>query len=363
MLIKLLKAIILGALVGLLMLWLFPQIRTNQSTVDLLPTIDSEVQTSPISFYEAVNIAAPTVVYVYNRAADTEHSNEQLGIRTLGSGVIMRSDGYILTNMHVVSGAEQIVVSLQNGSTYEAQLVGADDLTDLAVLKIDAEELQAIPVNLDRKTRVGDLVLAIGNPYNLGVSITQGIISATGRISLSLSGRQNFLQTDAAINHGNSGGALVNSLGELVGINTLSFDKNEDGTPTTGGLNFAIPTELAIKVMNKIIQDGRVIRGYFGIKGGDVKMTPTDGTEEITGIYVSALDESGPAAKAGIKIGDVLIQVNDLPTLSTLGTLDRVAEIEPGTAIPVILIRDEYAIELQLTVGEYPEKGSLSEAP
>ncbi|SES74416.1 outer membrane-stress sensor serine endopeptidase DegS [Thorsellia anophelis] len=359
MLIKLLKAIVLGAIVGILMIWLFPQIRTKHPEIDVLPTTDNVVQVAPISFHEAVNIAAPTVVYVYNRGVGDENDKEQLGIRTLGSGVVMRSDGYILTNMHVISGAEQIVVSLQNGSTFEAELVGADDLTDLAVLKIDAIDLLAIPVNLERKTRVGDVVLAIGNPYNLGVSITQGIISATGRISLSLSGRQNFLQTDAAINHGNSGGALVNSLGELVGINTLSFDKNEDGTPTTGGLNFAIPTELAIKVMNKIIKDGRVIRGYFGIKGGDVKMTSTDGVEEITGIYVSALDETGPAAKAGIRVGDVLIKVNNLSVLSTLDALDKVAEIAPGTIIPVVLIRDEYAIELQLTVGKYPEKESF----
>lgn len=361
MLIKILKSILLGLFVGILMVWLFPQIRYQPTEPSQVLNVTNEEMREPISFSHAVNIAAPTVVYVYNRSIDEDADDDKkLGIRTLGSGVIMSKDGYILTNMHVVKGAKQIVVSLQDGSTYEATLVGADDLTDLAVLKINADNLQVIPVNLERKPKVGDLALAIGNPYNLGVSISQGIISATGRVGLSLSGRQNFLQTDAAINHGNSGGALINSLGELVGINTLSFDKNEDGTPITGGLNFAIPTELAIKVMNKIIKDGRVIRGYFGIKGGDVKMTPNDGTGEVTGIFVSALDDKGPAAKAGIEVGDVLISVNDLPTLSTLGTLDRVAEIAPGTEIPIILIRDEYPMELKLIVGEYPEELTIN---
>lgn len=163
------------------------------------------------------------MVYVYNRSMNSSAHN-QLEIRTLGSGVIMNQKGYLLTNKHVINDAEQIIVALQDGRVYEALLVGSDSLTDLAVLKIDANNLPVIPINPDRQPHIGDVVMAIGNPYNLGQTITQGIISATGRIGLSPSGRQNFLQTDASINHGNSGGALINTLGELVGINTLSFD-------------------------------------------------------------------------------------------------------------------------------------------
>ncbi|MFC0179678.1 outer membrane-stress sensor serine endopeptidase DegS [Thorsellia kenyensis] len=352
---QLIKAAVMGLSVGGLLLVLFPQIRQVNQPNTTTSLIDNVMDSTPISYSKAVAIAAPTVVYVYNRAPNNELKDSQLGIQTLGSGVVMRSDGYILTNGHVIKGAQQIVVSLQDGNTYEANLVGEDELTDLAVLKIDADNLKAIPVNLNRTTRVGDLVLAIGNPYNLGVSITQGIISATGRVSLSQSGRQNFLQTDAAINHGNSGGALVNSLGELVGINTLSFENTSEDSPhISGGLSFAIPTELALKVMNKIIEDGKVIRGYFGITGGDIKLSRKDSLEEINGIYVSAMDEQGPAAKSGIKIGDILIKVNDLPTVNTLDTLDRVAEIEPGTKIPILLIRNDYPLELELTVDQYP---------
>jgi serine protease DegS len=166
--------------------------------------------------------APPAVVNVYNRALNSTSHNQL----TLGSGVIMDQRGYILTNKHVINDADQIIVALQDGRVFEALLVGSDTLTDLAVLKINATGgLPVIPINPKRTPHIGDVVLAIGNPYNLGQTITQGIISATGRIGLNPTGRQNFLQTDASINHGNSGGALVNSLGELMGINTLSFDK------------------------------------------------------------------------------------------------------------------------------------------
>lgn len=357
--IGLLRSIAIGLGVGIMILWVFPQLRHSESAADLIVPAQQ-----PESYHQAVSVAAPTVVYVYNRAQESEidsnntEDQKPLSIQTLGSGVIMTKDGYILTNKHVVSGAEQIVVSLQDGSTYEAKLIGSDHLTDLAVLKIDTDNLPFIPVNLERKTRVGDVVLAIGNPLNLGVSITQGIISATGRVSLSQSGRQNFLQTDAAINHGNSGGALVNSLGELVGINTLSIDKESDNHTQSaqGGLNFAIPTELAMKIMEKLIADGKVIRGYLGITGGDVKLTAEDNSDEITGIYVSDFDINGPAAKAGIHKGDVIIQVNDLPIFSTLSTLDRVAEIKPNTVIPIVVIRDEQPVSINLVVDEFPEE-------
>ena len=220
------------------------------------PQFDSTDET-PASYNLAVRRAAPAVVNVYNRGLNT-NSHNQLEIRTLGSGVIMDQRGYIITNKHVINDADQIIVALQDGRVFEALLVGSDSLTDLAVLKINATGgLPTIPINARRVPHIGDVVLAIGNPYNLGQTIyLGGLLVPRGRIGLNPTGRQNFLQTDASINHGNSGGALVNSLGELMGINTLSFDTSNDGE-TPEGIGFAIPFQLATKIMDKLIRDGR----------------------------------------------------------------------------------------------------------
>jgi serine protease DegS len=268
------------------------------------------------------------VVNVYNRALNSTSHNQL----TLGSGVIMDQRGYILTNKHVINDADQIIVALQDGRVFEALLVGSDTLTDLAVLKINANAgLPVIPINPKRVPHIGDVVLAIGNPYNLGQTITQGIISATGRIGLNPTGRQNFLQTDASINHGNSGGALVNSLGELMGINTLSFDKSNDGE-TPEGIGFAIPFQLATKIMDKLIRDGRVIRGYIGISGREIAPLHAQGggIDQLQGIVVNDVAPDGPAAQAGIRANDVIISVNDKPAVSALETMDQVAEIRPA---------------------------------
>ncbi len=215
-----------------------------------------------MSYNAAVKIASPAVVNVYSRNFSSE--NETFEVKNLGSGVIMSRDGYILTNRHVIEDADQIVIALQNGAiSTNVKLVGDDSLTDLAVLKIEGENLPTIPQNPERKLQIGDVVLAIGNPLNLGQSITQGIVSAIGRKTLTESGRQNFIQTDVSINQGNSGGALINTAGELIGINTLRFGKNTN--ELSEGLNFAIPINLANQIMSKIIKDGRVIRGYFGV--------------------------------------------------------------------------------------------------
>ena len=270
----------------------------------------------------------------------------------------MDERGYIVTNKHVVNNANQIIVALQDGRVFEALMVGSDNLTDLAVLKINATNLPVIPINRKRIPHIGDVVMAIGNPYNLGQTITQGIISATGRIGLSPSGRQNFLQTDASINHGNSGGALVNTLGELMGINTLSFDKSNDGE-TPEGIGFAIPTQLATKIMEKLIRDGRVIRGYIGIKEGR-EIAPlhaqTQGMEQIQGIIVNELDPGGAAELAGIHVNDVIVSVNNKPAVSALETMDQVAEIRPGSVIPVVVMRDDRKLTLQVTIQEFKEE-------
>ena len=295
------------------------------------------------------------MVNVYNRGLNSSAHN-QLEIRTLGSGVIMDDRGYIITNKHVINDADQIIVALQDGRVFEALLVGSDSLTDLAVLKINAMGgLPTIPINRKRTPHIGDVVLAIGNPYNLGQTITQGIISATGRIGLNPSGRQNFLQTDASINHGNSGGALVNSLGELMGINTLSFDKSNDGE-TPEGIGFAIPFQLATKIMDKLIRDGRVIRGYIGIGGREIAPMHTQGggIDQIQGIVVNEVAPGGPAANAGIQVNDVILSVNGTPAVSALETMDQVAEIRPGSIIPVEVMRNDKKLTIQVTIQEYP---------
>lgn len=353
MLVKLLRSAVIGLIVAGILLAAVPMLRKNIAQ----PLFDhnfSENNEQPVSFNEGVRHAAPAVVNVYNRNMGT-NSQSELQIRTLGSGVIMNDKGYILTNKHVINNADQVIVALQDGRVSEALLVGSDSLTDLAVLKIDAGNLPVIPINTKRVPRVGDLVMAIGNPYNLGQTVTQGIISATGRIGLSPSGRQNFLQTDASINQGNSGGALVNSLGELVGINTLSFDQSNDGA-TPEGIGFAIPTALAMKVMGKLIRDGRVIRGYIGIGGREVSPLhgPASGLDRMQGIIVNEVTPNGPAANAGMVVTDVIVSVNGKPAISAIETMDQVAEIRPGTVIPVEIMRNGKKLTLQVTIQEYP---------
>lgn len=352
--VKLLRSVTIGLVVGCLLVVAIPLLR-QMSPISVVP-FDSTDEI-PVSYSHAVRRAAPAVVNVYNRSLSSNTANNQLEIRTLGSGVIMDVRGYIITNKHVINNADQVIVALQDGRVFEAQLVGSDALTDLAVLKITANNgLPVIPINRKRIPHIGDVVLAIGNPYNLGQTITQGIISATGRTGLNPTGRQNFLQTDASINRGNSGGALVNSMGELMGINTLSFDKSNDGE-TPEGLGFAIPFQLATRIMDKLIRDGRVIRGYFGIHGREI-IAPLHGQgaslEQIQGIVVSQVSPDGPAAEAGIQVNDVLTSVNGKTAVSALETMDQVAEIRPGSVIPVEVMRNDRKLTFQVTIQEYP---------
>ena len=352
MFVKLLRSVAIGLIVGAILLAAMPSLRKINTLT--APQFDSADET-PASYNSAVRRAAPAVVNVYNRSMNSTAHN-QLEIRTLGSGVIMDQRGYIITNKHVINDADQIIVALQDGRVFEALLVGSDTLTDLAVLKINATGgLPTIPINNKRVPHIGDVVLAIGNPYNLGQTITQGIISATGRIGLNPTGRQNFLQTDASINHGNSGGALVNSLGELMGINTLSFDKSNDGE-TPEGIGFAIPFQLATKIMDKLIRDGRVIRGYIGISGREIAPLHAQGggMDQIQGIVVNEVSPDGPAAQAGIQVNDLIISVNTKPAVSALETMDQVAEIRPGSVISVVVMRDDKQLTLQVTIQEYP---------
>ena len=352
---KILRSVFLGFVVAIILLIAVPSLRPA-GLFSLFKTASFEE--SPVSYNSAVKRAAPAVVNVYNGSmSNNGQGNNGLAIKTLGSGVIMDSKGYILTNKHVVSGADQIVVALQDGRVFEAMLVGSDTLTDLAVLKIEATNLPVITINPSRVPHIGDVVLAIGNPYNIGQTTTQGIISATGRVGLSTYGHQNFLQTDASINHGNSGGALVNTLGELVGINTLSLDKSNDGE-TPEGIGFAIPTALSSKIMAKLIRDGRVIRGFIGVSGREIaparNQPQANAMERIQGIIVRDVAANGPTANAGIQPGDIVLNVDGKPAVSAAETMDQVAEIRPGTVVPVIIMRNGERMTLSVTIEEFP---------
>ncbi|OCG06628.1 outer membrane-stress sensor serine endopeptidase DegS [Gilliamella sp. wkB178] len=349
MLKKILWPILIGAVLALVLLIIFPSLRNgNQSSFSV-----SIFNNDPLSYSDAVKIAAPAVVNIYSRSINTiPQQTQDNSITPLGSGVIMSESGYIITNYHVIDGAQQIIVALQDGRIFEALSVGSDKLVDIAVLKIEATNIPTIHINTNREPKIGDVVLAIGNPYNIGQTITQGIISATGRDGLSPYRRQNFIQTDASINHGNSGGALVNTKGELVGINTLTFAKNM-GNEVPEGIGFAIPTSLAVKIMNKLIQDGKVIRGYIGIDGLEFAPTqnPSD-KPEVLGILVT--NTEGPSLQAGIQANDILVMVDNKPVKSIVETMDQIAELKPGTIIPIVVLRNGEKIELQVTIGLLP---------
>ncbi|QPB42785.1 outer membrane-stress sensor serine endopeptidase DegS [Rodentibacter haemolyticus] len=334
---KLFHAALWGLAAAGVILFAVPRLNTNSIT-----TSDDIM-----SFKNAVRIASPAVVNVYNRSFSSASINDedQLRVNNLGSGVIMSQDGYILTNKHVIQNADQIVVALQNGNIYEANLVGSDNLTDLAVLKIQANNLSTIPQNPKRQVHVGDIVLAIGNPYNLGQSVSQGIISAVGRSAVGDSlGRQNFIQTDASINRGNSGGALINSAGELVGISTLSIGKTSN--EIAEGLNFAIPMDIANDVLHKIIRDGRVIRGYFGVQ--------SDINSGREGIVITGVSPNSPAEKAGIQVGDVILKLNNREGISAPEIMQIIANTKPNTQVMVTIARLGRVFDLPVMVEELP---------
>lgn len=313
------------------------------------PSMLFKLHPEPISFKDAVRVASTAVVNVYNRAFSNDPN--QFAVNNLGSGVIMSKDGYILTNKHVIQNADQIVVALQNGQYFDANLIGSDNLTDLAVLKIRADNLSTIPQNPKRENYVGDVVLAIGNPYNLGQSVSQGIISAVGRNTIGDAiGRQNFIQTDASINRGNSGGALINSVGELIGINTLSIGKSAG--EIAEGLNFAIPINLASDVMQKIIRDGRVIRGYFGVESDFFNHSERLDTGK--GILIVNVAPNSPADKAGIKIGDIILKVGELDAISPTQIMQYISNVKPNTTLDVLISRVGQQMVLPVVIEEYP---------
>lgn len=314
---------------------------------------NNQHKTIELSFASAVRKAAPAVVNIYNLSVNQNRPLNPSNLQGLGSGVIMAKEGYILTNYHVIKSADEIVIALQDGRKFTSEVVGSDPDTDLAVLKIEGETLPTVPLNLKTTPQVGDVVLAIGNPYNLGQTITQGIISATGRNGLS-SGYLDFLQTDAAINEGNSGGALIDTGGELIGINTAAFKVGSDNG--NHGINFAIPTQLAYSIMNKLIKDGRVIRGALGISGDAISpvMAQILNFPEVQGVVVTGVEPNGPAARAQIRPRDLITAIDGglIPNVEML--MDRIAETKPDTKVILTVIRQGNSYQVPVTVGEKP---------
>lgn len=344
-----LHSIGLGLITAFLVLLIEPSSRQKLLDYSYAHTTTPTAVTS--SFHGAVQRAAPAVVNIYSRKY-TESGRSTLATQGLGSGVIVSDKGYLITNYHVVAQADQIIVALQDGRVAAAQLVGKDRRTDIAILHIEGSGLPVIPQNPEYQAKVGDIVLAIGNPYNLGQTITFGIISATGRSSISADGRQAFIQTDAAINEGNSGGALINTQGELVGINTASFQQATE--LETYGISFAIPFTLASKIMNKIIADGRVIRGYIGIDGQDINAVTSRllGNEHLGGIVVMNLDPTGPAFNAGFQPQDIILKVDGEKINGKQYVMDLVTDLRPGSLVEFTLLRKGKEITLPVTIGE-----------
>jgi serine protease Do len=285
-------------------------------------------------------------------APQTEHG--------LGSGVIVTKDGYILTNNHVVDGAKELKVTLLDGRIFTAKVIGRDPKSDVAVIKIDAKDLPVVAMADSEKVQIGDVVLAVGNPFGVGQTVTSGIVSATDRGNVGIEDYEDFIQTDAAINPGNSGGALVDIDGRLIGINTAIMSRSGGSQ----GVGFAVPSDLARTVMASLIRDGHVTRGYLGVMIQNVTPALADEfkLKDTKGALVGDVVPGGPADKAGFKAGDVVLDFNGNSVIDSRHLRLEVAETKPGTAVPVEILRDGSRQKLEVTVNELPGGNELAEA-
>jgi serine protease DegQ len=278
--------------------------------------------------------------------------DEQLA--SLGSGVIVSGDGYILTNNHVVEGADLIEVGLADGRKAAAKIVGTDPETDLAVIRIGAGNLPVMVLGDPDAARVGDVVLAIGNPFGVGQTVTLGIISALGRNNLHINHFENFIQTDAAINFGNSGGALVDTNGHLLGINSAIYSQ----TGGSVGIGFAIPVSTAKKVLDSIVKHGQVVRGWIGIESQDItpELAESFGLGRSSGAIIAGVVRGGPADRAGMRPGDILVAVGGKAVANTSEMLNLIAQLEPGEKAPLRIMRKNRESTLDVTVGKRPRQ-------
>ena len=335
------------------------------------PSLSDDEKRSPTgSFRDAARAALPSVVHIYTTQkikqqrhplfedpifrhffGERPEGQEQRN-SGLGSGVIVSPNGYILTNFHVVEAADDIQVALNDGKTYKARVIGSDPESDLAVLQIKADKLPTIVFGQTENLRVGDVVLAIGNPFGVGQTVTMGIVSALGRSHLGINTFENFIQTDAAINPGNSGGALVDVNGNLVGINTAIYSR----TGGNHGIGFAIPAASARSIMEQIIQSGAVTRGWIGVEAQEIspELAESFGLPDTEGALIAGVMRSSPADAAGIRPGDVLLAVAGKAVRDPQVMLDLIAALKPDERIPFRLRRDRNIIELEVKIGKRP---------
>ena len=333
---------------------------------DLLPGVPAQNGQPIASYAPAVEQSGAAVANVYIKRlvadADTAAGRTRFQVNTsYASAVAIDPEGYLVTNYHVVAQAAEIRVQMADGQVAEPEIVGVDRETDLALLKVDLGPLPAIPMGTSRDLKIGDVVLAIGNPYGLTKSVTLGIVSATGRGLLNLATFENFIQTDAAINAGNSGGALVNTAGELVGINTAVLAQD----PGTEGIGFAIPVDLVRGVVAQIRQNGRVVRGWMGLEPDDLTAAEQTalGLEQGAGILLVDVYPESPAAAAGLKRGDIILSINGERIVSSRQARLLVAGSSPGDAVDIVAIRDGVRIEATVVAGERPEEAPVFVRP
>ncbi len=355
----LIRSVVAGLALAFVILYLWPGIsaRFAQQT-----PATSAIPSAPVSYADAVDRTAPSVVSIYTRTVERTQVSPRLqkilgtayvtrSRSDMGSGVLVSEDGYILTNNHVISQVQNISVGLWDGRFAAAKVVGNDPETDLAVLKIDLEGLPAAPLAEEVKVRVGDVVLAIGNAFGLSHTVTMGIISATGRNDLRSVLYEDFIQTDAAINAGNSGGALINYRGEVIGINTRNLGQAQGAQ----NIGFAIPITMARDVMQQIIDSGSVQRGWLGALFGDLPLSlQTDGSVARDGIQVREVTSGGPAWTAGIRSGDVLLSIDGVEVGDARALLLVIAQRKPGSRVELQVQRSDEVFETYTTLIQQP---------
>jgi len=330
-------------------------------------TVSHATNTAPFSYAAAVKQTSASVVNIYTSKVVSRRPSAEDLLRhyfegtepdrskletSLGSGVIMTSQGHIITNNHVISGAQEIQVLLTDGRSGEAKVVGTDPETDLAILQVKMGNLPSITLGDSDKLEVGDITLAIGNPFGVGQTVTQGIVSATGRRRLGLNTFENFIQTDAAINPGNSGGSLINPRGELIGINSAIFSKSGGSQ----GIGFAIPVNLARDIMTQIIEKGHVVRGWLGVR---LRNLPEELAAKLKiknqgAVIITGLFEEGPAIKAGLQPGDILFTINGETIYDVRSLLDAIARLKPGTTIKLEGQRSDRKFDAEVDISQRP---------
>ncbi len=352
-----------GLAAAFILIYMYPHLLNNNQTpptVEIKESLhkhDTNRSQLVISYADAVDTAAPSVVNIQTSKIVTRQANPLLNDpffrrffsdrnqsrsrqeieSSLGSGVIINQHGYILTNNHVIAGADEILVALKSGEVKKAQIVGTDPETDIAVLKIQGDNLPAITLGKDKELRVGDVVLAIGNPFGVGQTVTSGIVSATGRDMLGINTFENFIQTDAAINPGNSGGALINPYGELIGINTAIFSRSGGSQ----GIGFAIPVSLAKNVMQQIIEHGHVVRGWLGVAIQSItpELAESLGLKSTKGVIITNIIINGPADKAKLTRGDVITKINGIELKNVRHALNTISLSKPGDKLKIEGVR------------------------